>query len=39
MLLAERGDVDEAIVHFRRALEIDPNFAPARQSLDRLLHR
>jgi Flp pilus assembly protein TadD len=37
--LAQSGRFDEALVHVRRALELDPAYAPARQNLDRLEHR
>ncbi len=32
-VLAQRGEVDEAIVHYQRAVKIDPNFARARSNL------
>jgi Flp pilus assembly protein TadD len=34
--LAQLGDIDNAIAHYRQALEIDPNLAPAQQGLERL---
>jgi tetratricopeptide (TPR) repeat protein len=37
--LALQGNPDQAIAHYRRALEIDPNFAPARQKLQQLSSR
>ena len=32
-----KQDFDGALAHFRKALEIDPKFAPGRQGLDRAL--
>jgi tetratricopeptide (TPR) repeat protein len=37
--LALEGNIDDALAHYRRALEIDPNFAPAQQQLEQLSHR
>jgi protein O-mannosyl-transferase len=34
--LALEGNVDNAITHYRRALKIDPNLAPAKQALEQL---
>ena len=34
--LALQGNIGGAIAHYRRALEIDPNFTPAKQSLQQL---
>jgi tetratricopeptide (TPR) repeat protein len=36
MALAERGQFDEAIAHFQRALEINPGFLQARRALEAL---
>ena len=33
-VLAGRGQIDEAIAHFKKALEIKPDYAEARRSLD-----
>ncbi len=38
-LLAERDDADEAIVHFRRAIEIDPGVAYPYYQLAQLLRK
>lgn len=37
--LADRGDLDEAIDCFRRALQLRPDYAPARGNLERALQR
>jgi tetratricopeptide (TPR) repeat protein len=37
--LAMQGRLDEAIVHFKEALRIQPKYAEARDSLDRVLER
>lgn len=34
LLLASRGRVAEAIVHYQKALEIKPDYAQARQNLE-----
>ena len=36
VLLYERGQVQRARIHFARALEMDPTFAPAREMLDQM---
>jgi Flp pilus assembly protein TadD len=38
-MLANRGNNEEAISHFRRALQIEPEFAEAHESLGRALAR
>ena len=38
-MLAQRGDVDEAIVHFRRAIEIDPDNPFSYQQMAQLLRK
>jgi cytochrome c-type biogenesis protein CcmH/NrfG len=35
--LVAQGQASEAAVHYRRALELDPNNALARQELEKLL--
>jgi Tfp pilus assembly protein PilF len=39
ILLVRKGSIDEAIVEFRRALEIDPDFSQARKQLEEALAR
>ena len=39
ILLAERDEIDEAIVHFRRAIEIDPDVAFPYYQIAQLLRR
>jgi tetratricopeptide (TPR) repeat protein len=34
MVLADRGQLDKAIAHFKRALEIDPNYTAAQRNLE-----
>ncbi len=39
IVLSAQGKNDEAIANFRKALKADPNFAPAKRSLEQLLNR
>ena len=36
--LAAAGETELAIKHYRRAIELDPEFAPAREKLDALMN-